>query len=199
MDRISQYENILVFDIETIGNISSPNFVEDMQITVVGVYHYGRDEYKTYFLDELPQLESDLKQADLLVGFNNEHFDTPILNKYYKLDLWSIPSFDILKEFKHITGKRVGLNSIAGATLGMYKSGSGKEAITLYQDGKLKELAEYCLDDVKLTKEVFEYAIRNKHINYTSKDGWLRLKTAFEYNLDSFIEANKTASQSLFI
>lgn len=194
-----EYQNIIVFDIETIGNIASPNFVEEMQITVVGAYHYDTDEYKVYFEQDLPELEKRLLEADLLVGFNNDHFDTPILNKYYKLDLWSIASFDILKEFRSITGRRVGLNSIAGATLGMYKSGSGADAMTLFTDGKLDELAEYCLDDVKLTKEVFEHGILQKHLNYTSKDGWLRLKIPFEFNLDTFIPENTTKSQSAFI
>lgn len=189
------YPNILVFDIETIGNIASPNFVEDMKITVVGVYHYGRDEYRTYFEDQLPDLEADLREADLLVGFNNEHFDTPILDKYYLLDLWSIPSFDILKEFRSHTGRRVGLNSMAGATLGMYKSGSGADAIGLYEEGKLQELADYCLDDVKLTKEVFDVILQEQKMSYTSKDGWLRLKIDTVYNIDDYITEQKKKSQ----
>ncbi len=73
----NKFPNILVFDIETIGNIASPNFVDEMQITVVGVYHYARNEYKTYLLEELADLETDLKQANLLVGFNSDHFDIP--------------------------------------------------------------------------------------------------------------------------
>ncbi len=190
-----QYPNILVFDIETIGNISSPNFVEDMQITVVGVYHYGRDEYRTYFQDQLAELENDLRESDLLVGFNNEHFDTPILDKYYLLDLWSIPSFDILKQFRSHTGRRVGLNSMAGATLGMYKSGSGADAMTFFDDGKLEELAKYCLDDVKLTKEVFDVIIQEQKMYYTSKDGWLRLKIDVDYNIDEYITEQKKKSQ----
>ena len=189
------YPNIIVFDIETIGNISSPNFVEEMKITVVGVYHYGRDEYRTYFEDQLPDLEADLKEADLLVGFNNDHFDTPILDKYYLLDLWSIPSFDILREFRSHTGRRVGLNSMAGATLGMYKSGSGSDAIGLYEQGKLQELADYCLDDVKLTKEVFDVILQEQKMYYTSKDGWLRLKIDTPYNIDNYILEQKKKSQ----
>jgi DEAD/DEAH box helicase domain-containing protein len=191
----THFPNILVFDIETMGNISSSNFVQDMQITVVGVYSYATDTYLTYFEQDLPELEPLLKQADLLVGFNNEHFDTPILNKYYFFDLWTIPSFDILKEFKKQSGKRVGLNSIAGATLGMYKSGSGKEAITLYQEGKLEELAKYCIDDVRLTKEVFDYLCSEKKIHYTSKDGWLRLTQEIPLDIDDFITEQKQHTQ----
>jgi len=191
----NKFSNILVFDIETIGNISSPNFIDEMQVTVVGVYNYARDEYQNYFIEELSELEADLKQADLLVGFNNDHFDTPILNKYYPFDLFSIASFDILREFKANTGKRLGLDAIAGMTLGFYKSGTGANAMTLYQTGKLQELAEYCLNDVKLTKEIFEYCITKQYLIYPSKDGWLRLKVDMKYDLDNFIEQNSQKSQ----
>lgn len=191
----SKFANILVFDIETIGNISSPNFVNEMQITVVGVYNYARNEYKTYFLEELSELESDLKQADLLVGFNSDHFDIPILDKYYQFDLFSIASFDILREFRANTGKRLGLDAIASMTLGFNKSGTGSNAITLYQDGKLEELADYCLNDVKLTKEIFEYCITKQQLIYPSKDGWLRLKVDMKYDVDNFIETNTQKSQ----
>ena len=191
----NKFPNILVFDIETIGNIASPNFVDEMQITVVGVYHYARNEYKTYLLEELSDLEPDLKQANLLVGFNNDHFDTPILNKYYQFDLFSIASFDILREFRAKTGKRLGLDAIAGMTLGTHKSGTGANAMTLYREGKLQELADYCLNDVKLTKDMFEYCIAKRHLIYPSKDGWLRLKVDMSYDLDLFIENNTQKSQ----
>lgn len=195
----SKFSNIIVFDIETIGNISTPNFVDEMQITVVGVYNYAKDEYKTYFLEELSELEADLKQANLLVGFNNDHFDTPILNKYFNLDLFSIASFDILREFRAKTGKRLGLDAIASMTLGSSKSGTGSNAMLLYQEGKLQELADYCLNDVKLTKDIFEYCILQKHLIYPSKDGWLRLKVDMDYNLDEFIENNTQKSQYSFL
>ena len=191
----NKFPNILVFDIETIGNIASPNFVDEMQITVVGVYHYARNEYKTYLLEELSDLEPDLKQANLLVGCNNDHFDTPILNKYYQFDLFSIASFDILREFRAKTGKRLGLDAIAGMTLGTHKSGTGANAMTLYREGKLQELADYCLNDVKLTKDMFEYCISQQHLIYPSKDGWLRLKVDMSYDLDLFIENNTQKSQ----
>lgn len=195
----SKFPNIIVFDIETIGNIATPNFVDEMQITVVGVYNYTKDEYKTYFLEELSELETELKQAHLLVGFNNDHFDTPILNKYFNLELFSIASFDILREFKAKTGKRLGLDAIASMTLGSNKSGTGANAMVLYKEGKLKELADYCLNDVKLTKDIFEYCILKQHLIYPSKDGWLRLKVDMDYNLDEFIENNTQKSQYSFL
>jgi DEAD/DEAH box helicase domain-containing protein len=196
---ISKYKNILVFDIETIGDLKSSNFVESMEITVVGVYSYATGEYKGYWLKDIEQMEKLFKNADLIVGYNNDHFDTPILNKYFKFDLSLIPSLDIMVEIQKQIGHRVGLNSVAGATLGEYKSGSGDNAMVLYREGKLKELEDYCLQDVKLTKEIFDWALSNSSLNYTSKDGWLRIRVDFDWNLDKIIDSQKIAIQSALI
>jgi uncharacterized protein YprB with RNaseH-like and TPR domain len=186
---------IYVFDIETIGNIRSTNFVETMEITVVGLYSFHDGEYHAYFQDQLPVLAEELKDAEMLIGYNNDHFDTPILNKYMPFDLTSIASLDIMKELQQEIGHRVGLNSVAGATLGDYKSASGKEAMVMWEEGRLDELKQYCLDDVKLTKEVFDYAFTKKKLNYTSKDGWLRIQVPIEWDLNKMIEERSNKSQ----
>jgi len=193
---ISQkYPQIIVFDIETIGNVSDPHFVENMQLTVVGTYNYLKNEYKAYFREDLPELEADLKKTNMLVGFNNDHFDTPILNKYYSFDLQAIASFDILREFRQVTGRRIGLDVIASMTIGARKSGTGLNAMKLYEEGKLQDLAEYCLQDVKLTKQLFDYMLQHQHLIYPSRDGWLRLKAPTPIDIDSFIQQNSQKSQ----
>jgi DEAD/DEAH box helicase domain-containing protein len=186
---------IYVFDIETIGNIRSTNFVETMEITVVGLYSFKDGQYHAYFRDELPVLAEELKDAEMLVGYNNDHFDTPILNKYMPFDLASIASLDIMKELQQEIGHRVGLNAVAGATLGDYKSASGKEAMVMWEEGRLDELKQYCLDDVKLTKEVFDFAFTTKKLNYTSKDGWLRIQVPMEWDINKMIEERSNKSQ----
>lgn len=186
---------IYVFDIETIGNIRSTNLVESMEITVVGLFSFKDGAYHAYFRDELSTLADELKDAEMLVGYNNDHFDTPILNKYMPFDLTSIASLDIMKELQQEIGHRVGLNSVAGATLGDYKSASGKEAMVMWEEGRLDELKQYCLDDVKLTKEVFDFAFTKKKLNYTSKDGWLRIQVPMEWDIDKMIEERSNKSQ----
>jgi DEAD/DEAH box helicase domain-containing protein len=53
------------------------------------------------------------------------------------------------------------LNALAKMTLGAQKSGNGAAAPALYQDGKLDELYEYCLHDVRITKRLFEFILNN--------------------------------------
>jgi len=190
--------NILEYDIETVGQLGS-NFVDSMELTIAGIYSYQRDEYVGYSVNDLEAMNEELKKADLLVGFNSEHFDAPILNKYTSFNLMAIPSLDLLQYVRASTGRRIKLDSIAGATLSSYKSGSGDEAMTLYEQGKWEALKKYCLDDVQITKKVFDFARDNQYLAYTSKDGWLRLKASTEFDVDEVIREQKQHIQYQFV
>ena len=80
----------------------------------------------------------------------------PVLKKHFDFDLFSIPRFDILDEIELLLGRRVGLDILAKANLGFGKNGRSLEASGLYRDGKMEELKNYCLNDVKITKELYE-------------------------------------------
>ena len=69
---------------------------------------------------------------------------------------------------KEQRGHRASLNSLAGPTLQEHKSGDGLEAINLFNEGRMEELKKYCLDDVRLTKEVYDYGCENGKVLFTS-------------------------------
>ena len=46
------------------------------------------------------------------------------------------------------------------------KSGDGLQAITWWKNGEINKIRKYCLDDVKITKEIYEYAIKNNLLKY---------------------------------
>lgn len=52
-------------------------------------------------------------------------------------------------------GKMMSLNSAASALLGIEKTGDGKEAIELWKNQKLEELQSYCMNDCKLTYDLW--------------------------------------------
>jgi hypothetical protein len=58
------------------------------------------------------------------------------------------------------------LDSVAAATLGgiINKSGDGALAPQLYKDGKIKELFEYNIQDVRVERELFEFVQKYKYI-----------------------------------
>jgi DEAD/DEAH box helicase domain-containing protein len=156
----------IVFDIET-RNVFSDVGKNDptlLDISLVGVWDSETDVYTSYLQEELSLLWPILERADMLIGFNSDHFDIPLLNKYYPGDLTKLKSLDILKEIYKTYGRRMKLDQIAEGTLGKRKSGNGLEAIEWWKKGDIEKIRKYCLDDVRITKEVYDFALENNKI-----------------------------------
>ena len=156
----------VVFDIET-SNIFQEvgsNNPADLNISVVGLYDYHTQEYKTFVQEEFSKMWPIFELADILITFNGDHFDIPLLNKYYVGDLTKIKSVDILREMQKSAGRRMKLDQIAEGTLNINKSGNGLEAIRWWRDGEIEKVKKYCLDDVKITKDIYEYALKNNKL-----------------------------------
>lgn len=156
----------IVFDIET------RNFFHDvgkhdpslLDIAVVAIHDSETDSYSSYLAEELNQLWPILERADMLIGFTSEHFDMPLLNKYYPGDLTKIKHLDILKEIKTSYGRRMKLDQLAEGTLGKNKSGWGGDATKWWKAGEIQRVRDYCIDDVRITKELFDYALTNNKL-----------------------------------
>jgi len=161
----------IVFDIET-QNIFQEVGSSDpaaLDISVVTVYDSETDKYTTVTIDEIDTLWPIIEQADALVGYNSNHFDVPLLNKYYPGDLTQIKSIDILEDIKLSLGRRLRLDSVAQATVGAKKSADGLQAVRWWREGNIKDIKKYCEQDVKVTKQVFDYAREHGHVKF--KDG----------------------------
>jgi DEAD/DEAH box helicase domain-containing protein len=160
----------LVFDIESVSasgsNVRGKIDLDDQELTMLALYDSLTDSYSSYLKSELPQLWPLMERADLLIGFNSDSFDIPLLNRYYPGDLSKIPSLDLLTEVYKALGRRVRLDSLAQATLGRGKSGDGLKAVTWWHEGLIEKVREYCIDDVRLTKELFDYALKNGLLKY---------------------------------
>lgn len=139
-----------------------------LKVSVVCIYDSEANEYFSFEEKELLKLEEYLKKADLIIGFNIRDFDMEVLAPYLMTSAKDLPIFDILVEFEKARGHRISLQSIAQATLNASKSGSGWDAIQLYKDGKMDELKKYCIDDVRLTKDIYEYGLKNGKIHFVS-------------------------------
>lgn len=156
----------IVFDIETrnIFQDVGSNDPAKLDLSVIGIYDSERDKYDVFLMEELPRLWPILETADVLITFNGEHFDIPILNKYYPGDLLKIKSIDLLKEMQKSAGRRMKLDQIAEGTLGVKKSGSGLDAYNWWKQGEIEKIKKYCLDDVRITKEIYDYALANSKL-----------------------------------
>ena len=70
----------IVFDIETRDTFLEvgSNDPAMLHISVVGVYDYETDSYTSYLEQDLKKLWPILEKADLLIGYNSDHFDIPL-------------------------------------------------------------------------------------------------------------------------
>ncbi|MDP3980784.1 MAG: ribonuclease H-like domain-containing protein [Chlamydiota bacterium] len=180
-------KKIVVFDVETKKSFDEVEGrkPELLCISVVGIYRYDTDTYQAFDEHELSQLNDIFGQSELIVGFNNKSFDNPALQPYVQVPLQKFNTVDILEDIKNALGHRVSLNSVAMATLKAQKSGDGLKAIRLYREGMMNELKSYCLDDVKLTKEVFDYGVKHGKIHYLSRDGQKILDVPVNWSYDN--------------
>lgn len=150
----------IVLDIETqntFQDIGSGDHTK-LRVSLVGVYFYETDTYEYFLESDLPKLWPRLEQCERVIGYNTKGFDNLVLASYYTGSLDRIPQLDLLEEIAKVLGFRVKLDDVAKATIGTGKTGHGLQAVEFWRQGKIKELAEYCLMDVKVTKLVYEYA-----------------------------------------
>ena len=154
----------VVFDIETYGDIKDR---ANIKVTVVSVYEYETDSYRSFDEHHLSELWPILERAERIIGYNSKGFDAPILDKYYPGDINVIPHLDLLEKIKESCGHRYKLDDIAKATLEISKSANGLAAIKWYEEGKIDEIKKYCEQDVKVTKEIYEFGKKNKML-YTA-------------------------------
>lgn len=163
----------VIFDIETKNTFAEVGTRDPtlLDLSLVSIYDSETDTITSYLEENLGNLWPILERADVLVGFNSDHFDIPILNKYYPGDLNTIKSLDLLTEIRNSLGRRIGLDAIAEATLGIRKSGHGLQAIEWWRNGEIDKLIKYCEQDVKVTKAVYDFARENGFLQFRADDG----------------------------
>lgn len=167
----------ITLDIETAGVFEGALLdPSTLELTLIGIHDSETNEYSSYLKKELPKLWPILERADLLIGYNSDHFDIPILNKYYSGDLTKIKSIDLLKEVRQVLNRRLKLDNLAQATLGRGKTANGLEASRWWEKGEIEKVRQYCLDDVRLTLELYEYALKTGTLKYKDFDGIREIK-----------------------
>lgn len=190
----------IVFDIETrnIFDDVGSNDPAALDMSVVCIYDSKTDEFSSYLVEELPKFWEIIEDADMLISYNGEHFDIPILQKYAPkgLDLSKIKHVDLLKELKVAAKRRMKLDQVAEGTLGINKSGHGLDAVVWWRKGEIDKIKKYCVDDVKITRDVYDFALKNGFLKFREggKDIEIKLDTS---NWEK-LEEEKPQMASLF-
>jgi hypothetical protein len=175
--------NTLVLDIEIQDAITNPadwDNTDKMKIACCVVYSYRENRYHVYGPNDIEYLRNILISADRIVTYNGNKFDLPIIfglpNRTFPTGL---PSYDILAEIwtsLHLdpltftdAHKGYSLDRVCKYTLGKGKSGSGAMAPFLFKQGDIWKVIDYCIHDVALTKELYDYIVYNKCIIKNSR------------------------------
>jgi len=158
----------VILDIETKNTFDEVGAYDPakLDLALLVIYDYGTGTYRSFMESDLLKLWKVLENTDQIIGFNSDHFDIPLLNKYYPGDLRKIKSIDLMRSVVNSFGRRLPLDAIAAGTLGKQKSGHGLQAITWWRQGEIEKIRKYCEDDVRITKEIYEYALNNKSLKY---------------------------------
>lgn len=161
----------VVLDLETIKTFREESDPKKLGISVVAIYDYADEKGYTFREKEVHKVFPILERASYIIGYNITSFDIPVLQGDYPGDVNNFTLFDIMEDVRLKIGRRIGLNDLAGPTLNVKKSGHGLMAIDYYKEGKWEELCKYCLDDVMVTKDLFEYGIEKGNVMYKNERG----------------------------
>ncbi|MGB9847816.1 MAG: ribonuclease H-like domain-containing protein [Minisyncoccia bacterium] len=196
----------IVLDLETknsFADVGGKQNLHKLQISLIGVYSYKRDEYLAFTEKEFHLFEKLLHESGVIVGFSIYNFDLPLIEKHFNYKFDDHIVLDILKEIEEKRGHKISLDELALANIGQGKNGNGLEAIQLYKEGKIEELKKYCLNDVKITKELYELILKKDHLIIPSKFhapvkvpfNWLSLHRELEKKLEE-LEKKRFATPS---
>jgi hypothetical protein len=170
---------IVTYDLEIIKGIPSRgemlmggiaycqgwNDYANMGISCIGAWDSATDSPRIYMQDNLFAFQSLINDADVLVSYNGISFDNNLL----KANGFNIPDakcYDLLREiwlavglgpeFRYPSHIGYGLGDVCQANFDRGKTGDGGKAPILFQQGKIGSLIDYCLQDVSLTKQLFD-------------------------------------------
>lgn len=163
--------NEIVLDIETQNTFQEVGSHDCrlLKLSLLVAYFYKTDEYRIYYEKDLPLLWPRLQMADRVIGYNLKGFDYNVLNNYAPFDVAALSTLDMMEAVYGALGFRVKLDDLAHASLGIGKSGDGLDAVRFWKNQELQKLADYCRQDVKVTKEIYEFGAKNNFLHLVDR------------------------------
>lgn len=153
-------QNEIVLDIETkksFQEVGGKGNMHLLGVSVVGTYSYEDDTFRAFVESEFSELEHLLRSAVRVIGFNSKHFDFPVLQPHIAFNLREVLHLDLMEDVEQHLGFRVSLDNLAHTSLGAAKSAHGMQAIEWWREGNVEAIKKYCIDDVRITRDLYEY------------------------------------------
>jgi DEAD/DEAH box helicase domain-containing protein len=161
---------VLVLDVETqylSHEVSGGwNAVDKFRVAVVVTWD-EKNGMRQWFEEDCPRLLAELNNFSPVVTFNGENFDFKVLSAYGPVDFLYAKSTDLLPVLGKKLGFRVKLETVARATLGAGKTGSGTESVEWWRSGdpvQRQKVVDYCKKDVELTRDLYLFGKKNGYV-----------------------------------
>ncbi len=167
---------IIFLDIETQNDwTSGASFsIKDLKISYTGVIDEDGKEMD-FWENDTPKMKPLLEKASLIVGYNIFSFDMPVIANYLGGDVMNLPQLDLMVAVNRAVGFRPKLDDLTTATFGEGKIGSGADAVKYYASGDFDSLKKYCMEDVRLTKKLYEFGRDRGYVKYYDRAGFVRI------------------------
>jgi len=167
-----KHRHFLVLDVETqrlVQEVGGWEHVDRLGISVACAYDSKTDRFLSFRENELKKL-IDLCEERLVVGYNVRGFDLPVMVPY-GLDPKKIDVFDIMYDLEALTRQRfLKLEAVARGTLGAGKSADGLQAVEWWKTGQIQNIIDYCTQDVKVTRDIFQFGRQNGFVRIQRSD-----------------------------
>ena len=158
-----KHRHFLVMDVETkqlVQDVGGWDHVDKLGISIACAYDSKTDEFIAFRENELPKL-FELCEERLVIGYNIKGFDIPVMVPY-GLDAKRLDVFDIMVDLQTLTRQRfLKLEAVAMGTLNTGKSADGLMAVEWWKAGEIQKIIDYCMQDVKVTRDVFQFGRQN--------------------------------------
>ncbi|MBI3342992.1 ribonuclease H-like domain-containing protein [Candidatus Gottesmanbacteria bacterium] len=172
----------VIFDVETQKLFSEVAGGDPalLGVSLVSVYIRKVDEeqrelsgeMRSFWEHEIANFWPLLAGVTRIIGFNSLKFDVPVLAPYAPATFTRFAHFDIMASVREKLGHNLSLAVLATQTLGAGKTDNGANAVEYWKSQdptKLAKLKAYCEADVLLTRDLYDYGVRNKHLKYRDK------------------------------
>lgn len=160
--------NYINFDLETYSPSDLSHIdTSEFRISVAGCYVSWIDEYIAFLEPDMNDFVNLLSSAELVVGYNILGFDLPVLQKYCTFNALDLPVYDLLAGIEKTLGFRLRLDDVCKATFDNdTKTDSYATYKYYHKQGKWFELIDYCMNDVRLTEQLFTKVLNNQPLSY---------------------------------
>lgn len=161
-----------------------------MGIACLVAYDSQSGRYRVFCEDNKQEFKYLLERAQLVAGFNHINFDNRVLLASWGFEVPATSQYDILQEiwiangldptrFNPRTHGGFGLDACSEKNFGTKKSGNGALAPIDWQRGKVGSVIDYGINDVVLTKALFDRISFNRSLICPKTNQELLLRNPF--------------------